>query len=69
MAPNEAKIKLAIAKKALCAFQTGVLTLLLLPVRVLAIAVLLVVAWLLACIGLIGLSEHELRERPLVGWR
>ncbi|KAF4522885.1 hypothetical protein B566_EDAN012939 [Ephemera danica] len=48
---------------------TGVLTLLLLPVRVLAIAVLLVVAWLLACIGLIGLSEHELRERPLVGWR
>lgn len=49
--------------------QTAVLTVAVLPLRVLAIVVLLVLAWLLACIGLIGVSEEDLRTKPMTGWR
>ncbi|GLH16239.1 Uncharacterized protein GBIM_20573 [Gryllus bimaculatus] len=49
--------------------KTGVLTVLVLPVRVAAIFALLTLAWLLACVGLLGVSERQLRERPLAGWR
>ncbi|XP_046993402.1 lysophosphatidylcholine acyltransferase isoform X1 [Schistocerca americana] len=49
--------------------KTGVLTVAVLPFRVAAIMVLLVLAWLLACVGLLGLSEDDLRSRPMTGWR
>lgn len=50
-------------------FQTGVLTVAVLPLRVAAIMVLLVLAWLLACVGLLGLSEEDLQAAPITGWR
>jgi len=34
-----------------------------------AILVLLFIAWLLATIGLAGVSQTELSEKPLTGWR
>lgn len=49
--------------------QTALLTVTVLPLRVLAIAVLLVLAWVLAFIGLIGVSEEDLRTKPMTGWR
>ncbi|XP_046397002.1 lysophosphatidylcholine acyltransferase isoform X2 [Ischnura elegans] len=49
--------------------KTAVLTVALLPLRVLIIAVLLVVAWCIAVIGLFGLSEDDLQKKPLSGWR
>ncbi|XP_052132605.1 lysophosphatidylcholine acyltransferase-like [Frankliniella occidentalis] len=54
---------------ALLLFQTLLFTVTVLPLRVAAIAVLLVLAWLLACVGLIGLSEEDLRTKPMTGWR
>jgi hypothetical protein len=49
--------------------QTGFLTVAVLPVRVICIAILLAAAWLLACVGLIGVSEDDIRKIPLTGWR
>ncbi|XP_044735228.1 lysophosphatidylcholine acyltransferase isoform X2 [Chrysoperla carnea] len=49
--------------------RTAIFTVILLPIRVAIICMLLVAAWSLACIGLIGISEQELRDRPLTGWR
>ncbi|XP_023722051.1 lysophosphatidylcholine acyltransferase 2 isoform X2 [Cryptotermes secundus] len=49
--------------------KTAVFTVIVLPVRVLAILLLLMMAWILACVGLMGLSEKELRQRPITGWR
>lgn len=49
--------------------KTLLFTVTVLPLRVAAIAVLLVLAWLLACVGLIGLSEEDLRTKPMTGWR
>jgi len=40
-----------------------------LPLRVICIAILLAVAWLLACVGLVGLDEKDVRTKPLTGWR
>lgn len=48
---------------------TGIFTVAILPVRLVLIASLLVIAWCLACIGLIGLSEEQLRKIPITGWR
>uniref|UniRef100_A0A182TV66 Phospholipid/glycerol acyltransferase domain-containing protein n=1 Tax=Anopheles melas TaxID=34690 RepID=A0A182TV66_9DIPT len=48
---------------------TALLTVILLPFRVVLILVCLVVAWALANIGLYGLSKEDLRTKPLVGWR
>lgn len=45
------------------------LTVLLLPIRIICISIVLVLAWLLACIGLSGLSQDDLQAKPLVGWR
>ncbi|KAE8736760.1 hypothetical protein FOCC_FOCC017784 [Frankliniella occidentalis] len=53
----------------LATLQTLLFTVTVLPLRVAAIAVLLVLAWLLACVGLIGLSEEDLRTKPMTGWR
>ncbi|XP_046660532.1 lysophosphatidylcholine acyltransferase isoform X1 [Homalodisca vitripennis] len=49
--------------------KAGILTVVVLPVRLLVIVCLLVLAWLLACVGLMGLSEADLQERPLTPWR
>ncbi|KDR09921.1 hypothetical protein L798_00358 [Zootermopsis nevadensis] len=49
--------------------QTAIFTVIVLPFRVLAIFMLLTMAWILACVGLVGLSEKELRQRPITGWR
>ncbi|XP_054012367.1 lysophosphatidylcholine acyltransferase isoform X2 [Hylaeus anthracinus] len=50
-------------------FQTAFLTVALLPFRLAAITALVIMAWLLACLGLLGLSEEDLRRAPLKGWR
>ena len=50
-------------------FQTAIFTVAVLPFRVAAICGLLVVAWCFACVGLYGLSEQELRTKPMTGWR
>ncbi|XP_021937253.1 lysophosphatidylcholine acyltransferase isoform X2 [Zootermopsis nevadensis] len=49
--------------------KTAIFTVIVLPFRVLAIFMLLTMAWILACVGLVGLSEKELRQRPITGWR
>ncbi|KAL9695541.1 hypothetical protein quinque_014826 [Culex quinquefasciatus] len=49
--------------------NTALLTVFLLPFRVILIIVCLVIAWTLANIGLYGLSREELRTKPLSGWR
>ncbi|GBP08714.1 Lysophosphatidylcholine acyltransferase [Eumeta japonica] len=48
---------------------TAILTVVLLPFRVMVICYLMVTAWFLACIGLYGLSEEDLRTKPITGWR
>lgn len=50
-------------------FQTAIFTVVLLPFRVMVICYLLVTAWFLACIGLYGLTEQDLRSKPMTGWR
>ncbi|XP_031785282.1 lysophosphatidylcholine acyltransferase isoform X2 [Nasonia vitripennis] len=49
--------------------KTAFLTIALLPIRLMAITALVIMAWLLACVGLHGLSEEDLRRAPLKGWR
>ncbi|XP_076620755.1 lysophosphatidylcholine acyltransferase isoform X2 [Colletes latitarsis] len=49
--------------------KTAFLTVALLPFRLAAITTLVIMAWLLACLGLLGLSEEDLRRAPLKGWR
>ncbi|XP_020284682.1 lysophosphatidylcholine acyltransferase isoform X1 [Pseudomyrmex gracilis] len=49
--------------------KTIFLTIALLPVRLAAITTLMILAWLLACLGLHGLTEEDLRRAPLKGWR
>ncbi|CAL7935189.1 unnamed protein product [Xylocopa violacea] len=49
--------------------KTAFLTVALLPFRLAAITALVIMAWLLACVGLLGLSEEDLRRAPLTGWR
>ncbi|XP_075978551.1 lysophosphatidylcholine acyltransferase isoform X2 [Anticarsia gemmatalis] len=49
--------------------KTAIFTVILLPFRVIVICYLIVTAWFLACIGLYGLSEEDLRRKPMTGWR
>ncbi|XP_013172671.1 PREDICTED: 1-acylglycerophosphocholine O-acyltransferase 1 isoform X2 [Papilio xuthus] len=49
--------------------KTAIFTVILLPFRVIVILYLIVTAWFLACIGLYGLSEEDLRKKPMTGWR
>ncbi|KAJ9595047.1 hypothetical protein L9F63_013644, partial [Diploptera punctata] len=49
--------------------HTAIFTVIVLPFRVIAIVLLLFMAWILACIGLMGLTEKELRQQPITGWR
>lgn len=50
-------------------FQTAILTLILVPVRVGLICFFVVTGWMLATVGLFGVTEQELHEKPLEGWR
>ncbi|XP_034934173.1 lysophosphatidylcholine acyltransferase isoform X2 [Chelonus insularis] len=49
--------------------KTAFLTVALLPLRLALITGLVIFAWLLACLGLHGLSDEDLRRTPLTGWR
>ncbi|XP_028139093.1 lysophosphatidylcholine acyltransferase isoform X1 [Diabrotica virgifera virgifera] len=49
--------------------KTAVLTVILLPIRVSIICFFVMVGWIFAYIGLWGLAEEELRQKPLDGWR
>ncbi|XP_052741663.1 lysophosphatidylcholine acyltransferase isoform X1 [Bicyclus anynana] len=49
--------------------RTAIFTVILLPFRVIVICFLIVTAWFLACIGLHRLTEDDLREKPMTGWR
>ncbi|XP_050300293.1 lysophosphatidylcholine acyltransferase isoform X1 [Anthonomus grandis grandis] len=49
--------------------KTAIFTLILVPVRVGLICFFVVTAWMLATVGLFGVTEQELHERPLDGWR
>ncbi|XP_030750011.1 lysophosphatidylcholine acyltransferase isoform X1 [Sitophilus oryzae] len=49
--------------------KTAILTLVLVPLRVGLICFIVVTGWMLATVGLMGVSEQELHERPLEGWR
>ncbi|XP_059469858.1 lysophosphatidylcholine acyltransferase isoform X2 [Neocloeon triangulifer] len=49
--------------------KTAFLTVTFLPLRVVCIALLLALAWVLACVGLVGLDENDVRCKPLTGWR
>ncbi|XP_018336785.1 lysophosphatidylcholine acyltransferase isoform X1 [Agrilus planipennis] len=49
--------------------KTAFFTVILLPVRITIICLLLITGWLLASVGLWGLAEEDLREKPLTGWR
>ncbi|SPP77937.1 lysophosphatidylcholine acyltransferase [Drosophila guanche] len=46
-----------------------VLTVLLLPIRVVGCVLSLLSAWMFACIGLYGMTLDDLKARPLTGWR
>jgi len=46
-----------------------VLTVVLLPLRVVIVFVCLLMAYLLAYIGTIGLSQDDLNQKPMKGWR
>ncbi|KAJ8909591.1 hypothetical protein NQ315_005908 [Exocentrus adspersus] len=49
--------------------NTAVFTVTLLPIRVAIICFFLIIGWMFASIGLWGITEMELREKPLHGWR
>ncbi|XP_019755810.2 lysophosphatidylcholine acyltransferase isoform X2 [Dendroctonus ponderosae] len=49
--------------------KTAILTLILVPVRVGLICFFVVTGWMLATVGLFGVTEQELHEKPLEGWR
>ncbi|ALC48801.1 CG32699, partial [Drosophila busckii] len=46
-----------------------VLSVLLLPIRVVGCVLSLLSAWMFACIGLYGMTLDDLKEKPLKGWR
>lgn len=46
-----------------------VLTVVLLPVRIIFVFACLLIAYLLACVGTLGLSQDDLIQKPMKGWR
>jgi len=46
-----------------------ILTIVLLPVRVVIVFTCLLVAYMLAYIGTMGLSQEEMNQKPMKGWR
>ncbi|XP_050541924.1 lysophosphatidylcholine acyltransferase isoform X2 [Daktulosphaira vitifoliae] len=49
--------------------KTAFFTIVVLPIRIVIILSLLTLAWILATIGLMGLSQEELSAKPITGWR
>ncbi|XP_065219228.1 lysophosphatidylcholine acyltransferase isoform X2 [Planococcus citri] len=49
--------------------RTAVFTIIILPIRLAIISGVLILAWILACIGLYGLTEEDLTKKPITGWR
>ncbi|XP_022208770.2 lysophosphatidylcholine acyltransferase isoform X2 [Drosophila obscura] len=49
--------------------EVYVLTVLLLPIRVVGCVLSLISAWMFACIGLYGMTLDDLKAKPLTGWR
>ncbi|XP_070508580.1 lysophosphatidylcholine acyltransferase isoform X2 [Chironomus tepperi] len=49
--------------------KTAILTVLLVPIRVVCMFILLLFAWCLAYIGIYGYTREDLKLRPLKGWR
>jgi len=45
------------------------LTVVLLPVRVVIVFICLLIAYMLAYVGTMGLSQDELNQKPMKGWR
>ena len=50
-------------------FQIYVLTVLLVPIRVVGCVLSLLSAWMFACIGLYGTTVEGLNKQPIAGWR
>lgn len=50
-------------------FQSIVSSFILLPLRILAIIILLLLTWAVAIIGLWGMSMEDITATPLTGWR
>lgn len=49
--------------------KVAVMTVTIFPIRIALIFFFLVVSWILACVGLVGLTEEDLRQKPMLGWR
>ncbi|XP_063704078.1 lysophosphatidylcholine acyltransferase isoform X1 [Culicoides brevitarsis] len=49
--------------------RTAIFTVFVLPIRTICIVILLTISWILACIGLYGLSREDLKTKPIKGWR
>ncbi|KAK9876747.1 hypothetical protein WA026_014985 [Henosepilachna vigintioctopunctata] len=49
--------------------KTALLTIILLPIRVVVICCFLVAGWLVATAGLWGMKDEEIMSKPLTGWR
>uniref|UniRef100_A0A336M5E7 CSON012111 protein n=1 Tax=Culicoides sonorensis TaxID=179676 RepID=A0A336M5E7_CULSO len=49
--------------------RTAIFTVFVLPIRTICIIFLLTVSYILACIGLYGLSREQLKTQPITGWR
>lgn len=49
--------------------RTYLLTVILLPIRIVSVCACLLIAYILACIGTIGLSQEDLIQKPMKGWR
>ena len=39
------------------------------PLRVLCMLILGIIMWIITTIGVVGISDEELNERPVTGWR
>ena len=50
-------------------FQIAIFTVIVLPVRALLCFMFLILCWITISIGLYGLSEKDLAEKPLKSWR
>lgn len=46
-----------------------ILTVLLMPIRIVLVFCCLLIAYLLACLGTLGVKREDLIEKPMKGWR
>lgn len=47
----------------------ALMTVTLVPVRLILIIICFIIGWLISCIACIGITDHDLKEKPLKGWR